>query len=265
MVDKLQETIRSPMLNSRNPLARPLLQCLIALLAAAFAPAQNTAGAQGGAVAPAAAQPPVAYASVSELNSILAQLQQTVQSMQSNLQQARIERWRTDSATKRQTLADVESIQRNLQSTLPETIAQLNNSPEDLGISFKLYRNLDALYSVCGSVAESAGAFGSKDEFQGLDNDLNGLKSVRRAFGDRMQKLTASKEDELTRLRAQVKTLTAAPPPPPKKIVVDDAEPAKKPVKKKVTTPKPPATTPTTPKPSPTTPNTPPAGAPPAK
>jgi len=237
------------MLNSRNPLARPLLQCLIALLAAAFAPAQNTAGAQGGAVAPAAAQPPVAYASVSELNSILAQLQQTVQSMQSNLQQARIERWRTDSATKRQTLADVESIQRNLQSTLPETIAQLNNSPEDLGISFKLYRNLDALYSVCGSVAESAGAFGSKDEFQGLDNDLNGLKSVRRAFGDRVQKLAASKEDELSRLRAQVKTLTAAPPPPPKKIVVDDTEPpAKKPpVKKKATTPKPPPTTTTPP------------------
>jgi hypothetical protein len=239
------------MLNSRNPLARPLLQCLIALLAAAFAPAQNTSGAPSGAVAPAAAQPPVAYASVSELNSILAQLQQTVQSMQSNLQQARIERWRTDNATKKQTLADIDSIQRNLQSTLPETIAQLNNSPEDLGISFKLYRNLDALYSVFGSVAELAGAFGSKDEFQGLDNDLNGLKSVRRAFGDRVQKLAASKEDELTRLRAQIKTLTAAPPPPPKKIVVDDTQPAaKKPVKKKATTPKPPTTTPNPPPPS---------------
>ena len=239
------------MLNSRNPFARSLLQCLIALLAAAFAPAQNTAVAQGGAVAPAVAQPPVAYASVSELNSVLAQLQQTVQSMQSDLQQARIERWRTDNTTKKQTLADVESIQRNLQSTLPETIAQLNNSPEDLGISFKLYRNLDALYSVFGSVAEAAGAFGSKDDFQGLDNDLNGLKSVRRAFGDRVQKLAASKEDELTRLRAQVKTLTAAPPPPPKKIVVDDTQPAKKPpVKKKATTPKPPTTNPNPPPPS---------------
>jgi hypothetical protein len=77
---------------------------------------------------------------------------------------------------------------------------------------------------------------------------MSGLESARRALGERMQKLTASKEDELTRLRAQVKTLSAAPPPPPKKIVVDDTtEPApKKPVKKKPVKPKTPATTPTT-------------------
>jgi len=120
----------------------------------------------------------------------------------------------------------------------------MNNAPEDLGVSFKLYRNLDALYDVFGSVVEAAGAFGSKDEFQSLGNDMNGLESARRAFGERMQKLTASKEDELTHLRAQVKTLSAAPPPPPKKIIVDDTEPPKKPAKKKVTKPKP-ATTPT--------------------
>ncbi|MGC1478802.1 MAG: hypothetical protein WA804_23345, partial [Terriglobales bacterium] len=248
-------TMLKTMSNSRDFLLQLLFCTLTAMLAAAPAPAQDQAGA------PPAPQPPVAYASVSELNSILGQLQQTVKSIQSDLASMRIERWKTDGATKKQTLADIDSIQRNLQSTLPETIAQLNNSPEDLGASFKLYRNLDALYSVFGSVTELAGAFGSKDEFQSLDNDLNGLKSARRDFGDRMQKLTASKEDELTRLRAQVKTLTAAPPPPPKKIVVDDTETPKKPVKKKPTAPKPAATTP---KP-PTTPATPPASPPPTK
>jgi hypothetical protein len=221
------------MLNSRNILVRSLL-VVVALLAPAMA------GAQG---APGGEQPPVAYASVSELNGILSKLQQTAQSMQSDLGKTRIEKWKTDGATKKQTLANLESIQRNLQSALPETIAQLNNAPEDVGVSFKLYRNLDALYDVFGSVVESAGAFGSKDEFQSLSNDMNGLESARRAFGERMQKLAASKEDELTRLRAQVKTLSAAPPPPPKKIVVDDTEAPKKPVKKKVTKPKTPATT----------------------
>ena len=43
---------------------------------------------------------------------------------------------------------DRESIQRNLQSALPEMISQLSNSPENLAASFKLYRNLDALYYV---------------------------------------------------------------------------------------------------------------------
>jgi hypothetical protein len=167
--------------------------------------------------------------------------------MQGDLSKMRIDKWKTDAGTKKQTLANVESIQRNLKSALPETIAQLNAAPEDLGASFKLYRNLDALYDVFGSVVESAGAFGSKDEFQSLGNDMSGLETARRAFGERMQKLASSKEDELTRLRAQVKTLTAAPPPPPKKIVVDDTEPPKKPARKKATKPKPPAATTTTP------------------
>ncbi|MFZ0800333.1 MAG: hypothetical protein WCA13_19510 [Terriglobales bacterium] len=229
------------MLNSRNILVRSF-PILIAALGAA-AGAQNSSGAAG------EQQPPVAYASVSELNGILTRLQQTAKSMQSDLGNTRLERWKTDASTKRQTLATVESIQRNLQSALPETITRLNNSPEDLGESFKLYRNLVVLYDNFGSVVENAGAFGSKDEFQSLSNDMSGLESARRAFGERMQKLAASKEDELTRLRTQVKTLSAAPPPPPKKIVVDDTEPPKKPVKKK---PKPPATTTTPPTVAPT-------------
>jgi hypothetical protein len=224
------------MANSRNILARSLFW-LIAVLTALLAPA--AASAQESAGAPAAPQPPVAYASVSELNGILAQLQQTAQSIQSDLAKTRIEKWKTDGATKRQTLADVESIQRNLESALPEMIAQLKSSPEDLGASFKLYRNLVVLYDYFRSVAESAGAFGSKDEYQTLSNDLNGLESARRTLGERMQKLTATKEDELTRLRVQVKKLSAAPPPPPQRVVVDDTVPPKKPAKKKVTKPKP--------------------------
>ena len=224
------------MSNSQNILVRSLL-CLIAALAPATAGAQNANGAQTGT------QPPVAYASVSELNGILEQLKQTTQSMQSDLQKTRIEKWKTDSATKRQTLANVESIQRNLQSALPETIAQLNNSPEDLGASFKLYRNLVVLYDYFGQVVEAAEALGSKDESQNLANDLTGLETARRVLGERMQKLSASKEDELARLRVLVKKLSAAPPPPPQKTVVDDTEPPKKPAKKKSTKPKAPATT----------------------
>ena len=218
-----------------------LVLCCMAGMASGIALAQDANATS------APAQAPVAYASVSELNGILSQLQQTSQSMQGDLSKMRIDKWKTDAGTKKQTLANVESIQRNLKSALPETIAQLNAAPEDLGASFKLYRNLDALYDVFGSVVESAGAFGSKDEFQSVGNDMSGLETARRAFGERMQKLASSKEDELTRLRAQVKTLTAAPPPPPKKIVVDDTEPPKKPARKKATKPKPPAATTTTP------------------
>lgn len=215
----------------------PLFLFFVALVLTA----PTKAGAQGGTVA----SPPVAYSSVNELSGILTDLQQTAQSMQADLSKLRIDKWKTDGSTKRQTQGNVDSLKRNLQSALPDLIAQLNAAPEDVAASFKLYRNLDALYDVFGSVVESAGAFGSKDEFQGLSNDMSGLENARRSLGERVQKLTESKEEELKRLRAQVKTLAATPPAPPKKTVIDDTDNTKKPpVKKKVTKPK--TATPTT-------------------
>ncbi len=187
------------------------------------------------------AGPPVPYASVSQLNTILAPLQQASEATQADLSKLRVEKWKMDSSYKKQTLANVDSIKRNLQSALPEIIAQVQNSPEDLSATFKLYRNLDVLYDVFGSVAESAGAFGSKDEFQALSNDLNALERSRRSLGERLENLTASKETELNQLRTQVRALQAATPaPPPKKIVVDDNEPKKKPTPKKKPVPRPP-------------------------
>jgi len=206
------------------------LGSMVTLAVAGFAPAHPQA-----TPASASSGTPVAYSSVSELNNILGELKTTASGMQADVEKMRIEKWRTDASNKRQTHTNVDSIRRNLQSALPEIMAQVSASPEDLSASFKLYRNLDALYDVFGSVVESAGAFGSKDDFQSLSNDMTSLESARRSMGERMQKLASAKEDELTRLRAQVKSLSAAAPPPtPKKIIVDDNEPApKKPASKK--------------------------------
>ena len=84
------------------------------------------------------------------------------------------------------------------------------------------------------SVAESAGAFGSKDEFQSLENDVSTFERLRRSVAERMETLAGAKEVEVTRLRAALQSAQAnTPSAPPKKIVVDDEAPAKKPVKKK--------------------------------
>jgi hypothetical protein len=188
---------------------------------------------------------PVSYASVTQLNGLLSQLEATSKTTQADLARVRIERWKTDSSTKKQTLGDVDSIQRNLQSALPEMIAQLRNSPEDMPATFKLYRNLDALYDVMSGVVESVGAFGTKDDFQVLSNELNGFEGSRKQLADRMNNLAASKEQEIVRLRADLKTAQAAiPAAPPKKVVIDDTEPPKKPVVKKKPVTKKPATTP---------------------
>jgi hypothetical protein len=194
------------------------------------------ATAQGPASGPQnASQAPVPYASVSQLNALLSQVQEAAQSTSADLNKLRVDRWKTDGGNRRQVQGDVQSVQRNLQSALPEIINQLQASPEDLTQTFKLYRNLDALYDVFGSIVESAGAFGSRDEFQSLSNDLSALERARRSLADRMENLTTQKEAELGRLRTEVKALAAAPAAPPKKVIVDDTEEPKKPVKKKST------------------------------
>jgi len=181
-----------------------------------------------------APQGPVSYASANQLNTLLSQLEEASQAAQSDLAKMRVEKWKTDSGSKRQAEGNAESIQRNLRSALPEIIAELKASPESLTSTFKLYRNLDALYDVFESVAESAGAFGSRDDFQSLQNDVSAFERLRRAVADRMETLAGAKEVEVTRLRAALQSAQAnTPTPPPKKIVVDDDAPVKKPVKKK--------------------------------
>lgn len=195
------------------------------------------------------AQGPVSYSSVSQLNQLLSQLEQASQAAQVNLAKLRIEKWKTDGGSKRQAEGNVESIQRNLQTALPEIIAELKASPENLVSTFKLYRNLDALYDVFESVTESTGAFGSKDEFQSLENDVNTFEKARRSVADRMDTLAGAKEVEVAHLRTALQDAQShISSEPPKKTVVDDTAPAKKPAKKK-TAPKPvPSTTEAPPK-----------------
>jgi hypothetical protein len=201
------------------------------LFCAAFALGQSGPAVGGGQ--PAQAEP-VSYASVTQLNGVLTQLEATSKATQADLVKLRVERWKTSTASKKETLSKMDSIQRNLQNTLPDVIAQLRAAPEDLPSTFKLYRNLDALCDVVGSVAEDTGAFGTKDELQALSNDLNGFDNSRKQMAQRMETLSSAKEAELVRLRADLKTAQAAiPAPPPKKIVVDDNAPPKKPAVKK--------------------------------
>lgn len=199
---------------------------VFALASAVFAQAPNNSA-------------PVSYSSISELNQMIGNLQQASQAAQADLSHLRIDKWKTDSGTKRQTESDRDSILRNLQNALPGMVEGLKNAPESLPATFKLYRNLDALYGVLNSLAESTGAFGGKDEFKALSNDLEEIQGSRKAFADRMDKLANQKETEIGQLRVELQNARAAIPP--KKTVVDDTEPTpapKKSTRKKAPKPK---------------------------
>jgi hypothetical protein len=231
---------------------RTFLSLFVSFLVLVCAPAmrgQSGPAASGGPSAQGGE--PVSYASVTQLNGLLSQLESSSKSTQADLVKLRVDHWKTSNSSKKETIAKVDSIQRNLQGTLPDVIAQLRAAPEDLPTTFRLYRILEALCDVVGSVAEDTGAFGSKDELQAMSNDLNGFDGTRKQMAQRMESLSASKEAEIIRLRTELKTAQAAVPVvPPKKIVVDDNQPpAKKPAVKKKPAAKPGTTTPGTAKP----------------
>jgi hypothetical protein len=229
--------------------------CLASGIGNAWSQSGPAAGTMAASGASGQEGQPVSYASVSQLNGMLGQLESMSKTTQGDLVKMRVEHWKTDASYKKQALGNVDSIQRNLRGALPEIIGQLRVTPEDLPTTFKLYRNLDALYDVLGSVVEGAGAFGSKDELQTLSNDLNGFETTRKQLAERIEALSSSKEAEIVRLRGELKTAQAAiPATPPKKLVIDDTEPPKKPAAKKKSASKPATSQPAPPQPAPAKP-----------
>ncbi len=180
------------------------------------------------------AQQPAPAAPVPDVQSLVSRIDQTSQAASLDIARLRIDKWKVDRDTKQQAQANSDSISRNLASALPTLTGAVRTSPQDFGANFKLYRNLNALYDVMKSLTESAGAFGSKEEYQSIGQITANIDDYRRALGDYLENLSTSKEQELARLRANSRGTGAnAGGYKPKKIIVDDAAPVKKSRKKK--------------------------------
>lgn len=163
-------------------------------------------------------------------------LQAAASQANQDLGEMRIEKWKTGSAGKQQAQANADAVHRNLTEALPGLIADVRKAPQDVGAQFKLYRNLNVLYDVFASLTESAGAFGPRSDYDALAPQLSVIDSVRRDFGDNLERLTSAVQSEMSRLRAQVQTLQEqVRSEPPKKVIVDDAAPTKKTNHKKTT------------------------------
>jgi hypothetical protein len=190
--------------------------------------AQAPAASSVGAPSPGMQQQPGGSYSMTPVLAELDRLQVMSAALEGDISRLRIDKWKADSNSKRQAESNAESIQRNLKSALPGMISGVRSAPQDLGAEFKLYRNLNALYDVMGSLTESAGAFGPKNDYEALAQQLDTLDGIRRNLGDSLEQLTATTQSQLDQLRTQVRMLqTQAAAAPPKKVVVDDSESAK--------------------------------------
>jgi hypothetical protein len=180
-------------------------------------------GANMPAQSPSAPPTPAKVAAGAPISADLDRLQSAASQANLDIAHMRIEKWKADGASKQLAQSNADSLQRNLTSALPGLIDGFRAAPQDLSAGFKLYRNLNALYDVLASFTEAAGAFGPKNDYDTLAQQLMVIDSVRRDLGDNLEGLAASKQAELNQLRLQMQNLQqAAAAAPPKKVIVDD-------------------------------------------
>ena len=180
-------------------------------------------------LSPAPANTVPAAQNVPDPGSLLSRIQQETLGLNADLGKLRIDKWKTDSSTKAQASDNVESIQRNITNALPGLISAVRSAPQSLGANFKLYRNINALYDVLANLAESAGAFGKREEYEVIAPHVAAIDDDRRAYGDLLAQMTASAD---SRIAAYRQAAAQAAAQPPKKIIIDDTEPTPAPKKK---------------------------------
>ncbi|SRR5579885_3690026 len=154
---------------------------------------------------------------------LLSRIQQETLGLSADLGKLRIDKWKADSSTKSQATDNAESIQRNIANALPGLISAVRSAPQSLGANFKLYRNINALYDVLANLAESAGAFGKREEYEVIAPHVAAIDDDRRAYGDLLAQMTASADSRISAYQQAAAQAAAAQPP--KKIIVDDTEP----------------------------------------
>jgi hypothetical protein len=175
------------------------------------------------------AMPPNPAADAGNLAQPLAQLDQTARQTVMDLGKVRVEKWKADGSVKDQSRGNIDSLQKNLTAALPALMQQVRSNPASVGAAVKLYHNLNVVYDVLATVAESTGAFGSKDDYQALATDVANLDTIRRNIADQLEQMASAQDTAYAQLKNQIRTQQqAAVAAPPKKVIVDDSEPAKK-------------------------------------
>ena len=171
-------------------------------------------------------------------------LQPALVALTQAVRQLRIDKWKAPGPVRDDAARNVNSIETDLDTTLPGLIAATEpSSPSGstLAPTFAVYRNIDALYDVVLRVSLTAELAAPDVEIEALDHALSRLEAARKALGDSIAGGISQQQQKVLALQAAA---AAAPPPPPaapsKTVVEDGPQPATKTARKKKAAPPPP-------------------------
>jgi hypothetical protein len=209
----------------------------VALLSMLFLGGTGAARAQAAPTAAPAQAPATAAAPAAPAGFAMNNLRPALANVQTAITNLNVTHWKVPNDIRATTQQDINSMQRDLNTTLPGLMAQADtaasNGPAALSPAFAVYRNLDALYDVMLRVTETAGLAGSSSDASSLEEARAGLDSGRANLGNWLLQAIGAQDAQVAHAQATVVKPPAAPPPAPTKIVVNDGPDTTKPHKKK--------------------------------
>jgi hypothetical protein len=217
--------------------AKVTLLTLLFLGGSGAARAQAAPPPAAPAPAPAAAQAPAAVAAPTSF--AMTNLRPALANVQTAITTLNVARWKAPNDIRATTQQDINSMQRDLNTTLPALLAQADaaaaaSGPAVLSPAFAVFRNLDALYDVMLRVTETAGLAGSASDASSLEDARAGLEDGRAKLGAWLLQAIGAQDAQVARLQAPAAARPApAAPAAPNKIVVNDGPDTAKPHKKK--------------------------------
>jgi hypothetical protein len=155
-------------------------------------------------------------------------LQPSVQLVKEALGSLNIDKWKASSAIKSEADANVQSIQRDMDQTLPGLVMAADSAPDSAAKAIPVFRNIDALYDVMLRLVAAGRLAAPKDQIGALDDALASIANARRSLGDQLQANAEAQEQRIIKLQ-QAAARPAPPPPAP----VTCAPPAPAPTTKK--------------------------------
>jgi hypothetical protein len=154
------------------------------------------------------------------LGNALQQVNISIAHLRQSLNIVNVPKWKAPGDVRQATGDDVDSMQRDVSSTLPDLINAALADPSKVSTSFSVYRNVDALYDVLLRVSETAQLAGASRDASLLEEQRVNLENSRTQLGAALLASAQEQETEIVHLRTS--TAPAAPAPAPSHTVVDD-------------------------------------------
>jgi hypothetical protein len=187
--------------------------------------------------------PPSPHTASAILNPSLSDLQRALDGI-------RVDKWKTSNSVRDETDANIASIRRDVEATLPPLLATADAAPDSVPQILPAFRNIEALYDVLLRISSAARLAAPAPQAAALDQAITSLDNSRRALGDQLQTAAIAQERKVRDLQASLRAMPpAAPTPAP-------CPPPPAPAKKHKTHPKPKPAAPSSTPPQPTPPVT---------